>query len=512
MMTTENSCSSRPIIPPMNSTGMNTAASESVIDTIVKPISRDPLSAASIAPSPISMWRTMFSSITIASSTTNPTESVKRHQRQVVDRVVQQVHHGERRHDRHRQRDAGNHRRRKIPQEQENHQNHQADRDEQRRLHVVHRIRDSLRPVVNLDHLDRGRQHRFELRQDLLHALHHLDGVRPGLALDRQNHGVLVVVVVPDLVVLYAVDDVAQLVQPDRRTVAVRHDQRPVQRRARQLPVGLHHERLVRAVERPGRHVNVRVLHRRRNLVDPDLPRRQRSRVELDPHRVLLRPEHLHLRHALHHRNPLPQQRFRVFVHHVERQRLRAEREEIDRLVGRIHFVECRRARHVRRQLPLHARNGRLHVLRRAVDVAAQVELQRDVRRAERAGRRHRIDARNRRELLFKRRRHGRRHRVRIRPGQVRAHVDRREVDVRQIAHGKRPVPEYAGQEDRGHDERRHDRAFDEKFCDVHRRVAGRRSAARIGVHNALADLYFDAGDQAELAIGHHGLARLHAA
>jgi len=73
---TANSLNSRPTMPPRNSTGMNTAASESVIDTIVKPISRDPPSAASIGRSPSSMCRTMFSSITIASSTTKPTERV----------------------------------------------------------------------------------------------------------------------------------------------------------------------------------------------------------------------------------------------------------------------------------------------------------------------------------------------------------------------------------------------------------------------------------------------------
>ena len=60
----------------MNSTGMNTAASEIVIETIVKPISREPSSAACSGDLPISMCRTMFSSITIASSTTKPTDSV----------------------------------------------------------------------------------------------------------------------------------------------------------------------------------------------------------------------------------------------------------------------------------------------------------------------------------------------------------------------------------------------------------------------------------------------------
>ena len=60
----------------MNSTGMNTAASDTVIDRIVKATSFDPSKAARIGALPISMCRTMFSSITIASSTTKPTDSV----------------------------------------------------------------------------------------------------------------------------------------------------------------------------------------------------------------------------------------------------------------------------------------------------------------------------------------------------------------------------------------------------------------------------------------------------
>ena len=55
---------------------MNTAISDTVMEMIVKPISRAPLSAASNGRIPPSMWRTMFSSMTIASSTTKPTDSV----------------------------------------------------------------------------------------------------------------------------------------------------------------------------------------------------------------------------------------------------------------------------------------------------------------------------------------------------------------------------------------------------------------------------------------------------
>ena len=55
---------------------MNTAASERVIETMVKPISLEPCSAATSGVSPFSMCRTIFSSMTMASSTTNPMERI----------------------------------------------------------------------------------------------------------------------------------------------------------------------------------------------------------------------------------------------------------------------------------------------------------------------------------------------------------------------------------------------------------------------------------------------------
>jgi len=82
-MVTANSWNNRPMIPPMNSTGMNTAARDSVMERMVKPTSRDPANAASIGGVPFSMWRTMFSSITMASSTTKPTDSVSA----IIDRL-----------------------------------------------------------------------------------------------------------------------------------------------------------------------------------------------------------------------------------------------------------------------------------------------------------------------------------------------------------------------------------------------------------------------------------------
>ena len=52
-----NSRNTRPMIPPISSSGMNTATSDRLIDSTVKPISRDPSSAASNGGVPFSMCR-----------------------------------------------------------------------------------------------------------------------------------------------------------------------------------------------------------------------------------------------------------------------------------------------------------------------------------------------------------------------------------------------------------------------------------------------------------------------
>ncbi len=64
-------------MPVMNNSGMNTAISDTLSDTTVNPIWRAPFSAASNGASPASMKRTMFSIITMASSTTKPVEIVR---------------------------------------------------------------------------------------------------------------------------------------------------------------------------------------------------------------------------------------------------------------------------------------------------------------------------------------------------------------------------------------------------------------------------------------------------
>ena len=70
----ENSRNTRPTTPSMSRSGMNAAISETLMEMTVKPIWRAPSNAARSGEWPFSRLRNMFSIMTIASSTTKPTE------------------------------------------------------------------------------------------------------------------------------------------------------------------------------------------------------------------------------------------------------------------------------------------------------------------------------------------------------------------------------------------------------------------------------------------------------
>ena len=154
----------------------------------------------------------------------------QRHQREVVDRVAQHVHDHERADDGHGQRQARDDRRRDVPQEEEDDEDDEGDGEEQGELHVVHRVADRDRAVVEDVEVHRGGELGLEHGEDLPDRVHHLDGVGAGLALDGEDDRPVVVVPARDLVVLHAVDDAPELLEADRRAVAVGDDERPVGR------------------------------------------------------------------------------------------------------------------------------------------------------------------------------------------------------------------------------------------------------------------------------------------
>ena len=125
---TANSCSSRPTTPPMNSTGMNTAASDTRHrqnreGDFLRPVERRPHRRLAHLHVPDDVLQHHDRVVDDEAD-----RERQRHQRQVVEAVVEQVHHREGRDDRGRQREARDDRRRDVPQEQEDHEHDEARR------------------------------------------------------------------------------------------------------------------------------------------------------------------------------------------------------------------------------------------------------------------------------------------------------------------------------------------------------------------------------------------------
>src|SRR6185503_10410005 len=113
----------------------------------------------------------------------------------------------------------------------------------------------------------------------------------------------------------------------------------------------------------------------------------------------------------------------------------------------------------------------RLHLLLRDVEPDVEVELQRDHRRAPRAGGRHLAQPGHLSELALERRGDRRGHHFRARARVEGHHEDRRVVDLRQRRKRQLAEGEQPGEHDRHHRERGRDRAQDEKARRIHRRA-----------------------------------------
>src|SRR5439155_26305183 len=121
-----------------------------------------------------------------------------------------------------------------------------------------------------------------------------------------------------------------------------------------------------------------------------------------------------------------------------------------------------------RRQVARSARDHRLNVLRRGIDVSAQHKLQGDLGAAQSAGRAHRVEAGDGREIFLKRGSDRRRHVFRAGPRQVGAHCDGREVNGRKIAYRQRFVAQNAEDQYPQHHQGGGDRSANEDPGDIH--------------------------------------------
>src|SRR5262249_5397843 len=100
--------------------------------------------------------------------------------------------------------------------------------------------------------------------------------------------------------------------------------------------------------------------------------------------------------------------------------------------------------------------------------VAVEAELQRDPCTSQFAHRRHGVETGNGGEGVFQRDRHGGSHGFGVRAWQIGVDADGREIDVGKFADGKGDVSEHAKDDQRGHQQGRHDGTFDEDPRDIH--------------------------------------------
>src|ERR1035438_3228877 len=205
------------------------------------------------------------------------------HHGEVVETVIQQVHDGEGADDGERQGQAGDDGGRDIAQEQEDHQHHEAERQDHGELDVVVAFADAVGAVVEDVHVDGGRELVAENGEQIFHAVGDFHRVGSGLALDGENDGAAgeLALVEPGggLIVLHAVDDGAEFVEARGRAVAVSDDDGFVLVGGEQLAAGLEGKGALRADDGAGGQVDVPVLEGGLDFVDADLAGGQRVRV-----------------------------------------------------------------------------------------------------------------------------------------------------------------------------------------------------------------------------------------
>ena len=212
----------------MNSSGMNTAISDTVSEITVKPISRAPRSAASSGDSPSSIWRTMFSIMTMASSTTKPVPMVSA----ISDRLSSEK--------------PQNHITPKVAISDSGSATPamMVARMVRRNTSTTSTTSTTLSTSVNCTSWIEARivsvrslttvsvtptgMARCSRGSSALDALDRFDDVGAGLALDVDDDGRRALIPAADLVVLQPVDDVGDVAQQHRRAVAIGDDQRLV--------------------------------------------------------------------------------------------------------------------------------------------------------------------------------------------------------------------------------------------------------------------------------------------
>ena len=183
-------------------------------------------------------------------------------------------------------------------QEGEDDEDHQAQREQQREVHLVQRILDEARTVEMHLQANAIGQFGLDLRQHRANAVGDRDRVRARLALYRQHDGTGTVVPGLALVILDAILGPAEVFHPQGGAIVIGDDDVAEVRRIGQRHRRLHRIGAAGAVERAGRQVDIGILYRLDHVGKSQPALLQLGGVEVEAQRIFLRTEHQHLRHA----------------------------------------------------------------------------------------------------------------------------------------------------------------------------------------------------------------------
>ena len=215
-------------------------------------------------------------------------------------------------------------------------------------------------------------------RQQRVDAIDDVDDVGAGLPLDVHQHGGLIVGPRAEARVLGAVDDLGDVGEPQRRAAAVGDDQVAIRLDRSQLIVGVEHERALGAVEVALRLVDVGGGNHVAQGLQVQVVRRQRLRVGLDAHGRTLPSGEAHEADAGQLRQLLRDARVDQVVDVGQRHGRRRDRQREHRRVGRIDLVVDRRLGQVVGQQVAGRVDRRLHFLLGDLDRLVEREAQRD--------------------------------------------------------------------------------------------------------------------------------------
>ena len=319
----------------------------------------------------------------------------------------------------------------RIAQEQEHDQHHETDADGHRELHVADRGPDRLGPVAEDSYHDRRRQGALKPWQRILYQLDRLIDVVTRLLVHIDDDGPLAIQPCGLTNVFDTVDRLAKVADPDRRPVAIGDDHCIESRRLEDLVCRVKCQRLLAAIQRALRRVDGCGTNGCPDILETKPHRRCNAGVDLHTHGRLLLAMEIDQPDAGNARNLGGDVIFDVVVDLRDRQIGRRDRNRHEQRVGRIDLFIGRWIGQVLGQLPAGRVDRRLHVLRRAVEAAAEVELHLDGSLPERARGAHRGYPRNQRQLPFERRCHRCNHGLRIRPRQLCRYLDGRDIDLR---------------------------------------------------------------------------------